>query len=410
MRVLIYGINYSPELTGIGKYSGEMAEWLSSNGHEVVVVTAPPYYPNWKVWDGYRALGYSRELSSSGVSVMRCPLWVPSRPSGIKRVLHLLSFAFSSFPVVVREALKKPDIIFVVEPPLFCSLGALVGGMLSRASTILHIQDFEVDAAFEMGLLKGAAARRFALAVERFLLRRFDRVSTISNRMLELLREKGVLPENSFIFPNWVDIGNIVPMARGGCSDYRAMLGIPVDSVVALYSGNMGGKQGLEILAEAARVLKDVSSIYFVFCGNGAGRGDLERLSEGLPNVRFMDLQPLERLGELLTFADIHLLPQRADAADLVMPSKLTGMLASGRPVVATANVGTEVESVVRGRGLVVPPGDAEAFSRAILDLSASATSRETLGAAGRLYAEQHLDRDSVLKLVVSRFLGLIKT
>jgi colanic acid biosynthesis glycosyl transferase WcaI len=137
--------------------------------------------------------------------------------------------------------------------------------------------------------------------------------------------------------------------------------------------------------------------VVFVFCGNGAGRADLVALCAGLTNVRFMDLQPMERLGELLEFADIHLLPQRADAADLVMPSKLTGMLASGRPVVATAHINTELASVVAGCGVVVPPEEPELFFNAIIKLANDFPLRVTLGAAGRAYAEEHMDRDAVL-------------
>ena len=145
------------------------------------------------------------------------------------------------------------------------------------------------------------------------------------------------------------------------------------------------------------KILLLAPDIVFVFCGAGAGRADLVEQCAGLPNVRFMDLQPLERLGELLEMADIHLLPQRADAADLVMPSKLTGMLASARPVVATAHPETELASVVARCGLVVPPEQPQAFAEAIMKLANDAALRTRLGAAGRAYAEANLDRDAVL-------------
>ncbi len=145
----------------------------------------------------------------------------------------------------------------------------------------------------------------------------------------------------------------------------------------------------------------------FVFCGNGAGRADLEARCAGLPNVTFLDLQPLERLGDLLTCADIHLLPQRADAADLVMPSKLTGMLASGRPVVVTAHPGTEVARVVEGCGRVVPPEQADVFADAIAALADDAEQRARFGAAARRYAEENLDKDAVLRRFEAELLKL---
>ena len=204
---------------------------------------------------------------------------------------------------------------------------------------------------------------------------------------------------------------------------FREALGIPVDAVVALYSGNMGGKQGLEVLADVARLcLTDSQSnrplehtqpaqaaIIFVFCGNGAGRADLVARCQGLPNVRLMDLQPAQRLADLLATADIHLLPQRADAADLVMPSKLTGMLASARPVIATAHAGTELANVVQGCGLVVPPEDVQAFAQALQVLANNAPLREQMGAAGYLYAQTHLDRETVLRQFEADLLALIQ-
>jgi colanic acid biosynthesis glycosyl transferase WcaI len=334
-----------------------MAQWLAAQGHDVRVVTAPPYYPQWRVAEGY-ANWWSREelqqslqlhphssplpegegMNSKGsLVVYRCPLWVPVKPSGLKRLLHLASFALTSFPVMLRHIFWRPDVVLVVEPPLFCAPQAWLVARLSGAKAWLHIQDYEVDAAFDLGLLKGAALRSLVATSERWLMRRFDRVSTISQRMVGRAVSKGVPAERVVLFRNWVDI----KQCNAESGRYRTELGIAKGAVVALYSGNMGGKQGLEILAQTATLLRDVSDVVFVFCGNGAGRDDLLAQCAGLSNVRFLDLQPAERLSELLAMADIHLLPQRADAADLVMPSKLTGMLASARPLVATARVAT---------------------------------------------------------------------
>jgi colanic acid biosynthesis glycosyl transferase WcaI len=418
LRILIYGLNFSPELTGIGKYTGELAEWLAAQGHEVRVVTAPPYYPQWFVAEGYANWWSKEQGAEEGGSlvVYRCPLWVPAKPSGLKRVLHLASFALSSFPIMLRQIFWRPDVVWVVEPPLFCAPQAWLVARLSGGKAWLHIQDYEVDAAFDMGLLRGAVLRRLVVACERWLMRGFDRVSTISQRMMDRALAKGVAVERVVLFPNWVDLA-MIRTEISGLSGYRAELGIAGDAVVALYSGNMGGKQGLEILAQAAKIdancrsgfnptkpaearpteAGSTPSIMFVFCGNGAGRDELVAQCTGLPNVRFMDLQPLERLGELLALADIHLLPQRADAADLVMPSKLTGMLASGRPVVATAHANTELANVVAGCGLVVQPEQPQAFADAINTLAQDAALRARLGAAGRAYAEANLDRDALL-------------
>ena len=440
-------------MTGIGKYSGEMADWLVARGHEVRVVTAPPYYPQWRVGDGYtnwwkkeqiQGARYKGQVdtkflnsSASGLSslvIYRCPLWVPAKPSGLKRLLHLASFALSSFPVMLGQLLWRPDVVLVIEPPLMSAPEALLVAKLSGAKVWLHVQDFEVDAAFDLGILKSRWLRNLVLAIERCLMRRFDRVSTISPKMMDKLLGKGVSSGKVQLFPNWVEINQIQDArykVQGKATSYREELGISVDAVVALYSGNMGGKQGLEILAQVAEIqiqgtryevqgarykvqdnpppLSPVPEIVFVFCGDGAGRADLVARCEGLPNVRFMDLQPQERLSELLAFADIHLLPQRADAADLVMPSKLTGMLASGRPVVATAHADTELAKVVTGCGLVVEPEQPQAFADAINTLACDAALRDSLGRAGRAYAERNLDRDVVLAKFEQDLLACVK-
>lgn len=228
--------------------------------------------------------------------------------------------------------------------------------------------------------------------------------------MVDLAKAKGVAAKRVVHFPNWVHISGITPLT--GLSTYRAELNLAPGAVVALYSGNMGNKQGLEILADVARSLQDEPSIQFVFGGNGSGRADLQARCAGLANVRFLDLQPLERLNDWLGLADVHLLPQRADAADLVMPSKLTGMLASGRAVLATAMPETELGRVVSqdaACGLVVPPENAAAMAETLRALAADPARRAELGANGRRYAERELSQDVILRRFEAQLLALVQ-
>jgi colanic acid biosynthesis glycosyl transferase WcaI len=390
MRILVYGINYAPELTGIGKYTGEMCEWLANRGHEVKVICAPPYYPAWKVADGYSPARYTRE-HLNGVAVLRCPLWVPARQSGVRRILHLLSFAISTFPVVVATALTwRPHVVFVLEPPFFCAPPALLAARLTGARAWLHIQDLEIDAAFALCLIRSRLLKRVLGSMERIIMGMFDQVSTISCSMLDNIRRKGVGSNFSRLFPNWVDSGAIFPLQGG--TRLREEWGIARDSIVVLYSGNMGEKQGLEIVVECARILASEKRILFVLSGDGAARQRLESSAAGLDNVRFTPLQPANRLNDLLNLADIHILPQRPDGASLVMPSKLLGMLASGRPVVATAAPDSELARVVDKCGMVVPPGEAMAMARALGTLAHDFDQRSKLGAAARALCVEQWD------------------
>jgi len=402
MKILLYSMNFTPELVGIGKYSGEMAQWLHAKGHDVRVIASPPFFPHWAPFEGHSAWAY-RKTVCDGITVWRAPTWVPARPRALARMAHLFSFMLSSMPLLFAQIRWRPDLVFVVEPPLFCAPTVLFFSRMLGIKSWLHIQDYEVDAAFGLGLVRGARVRRFALSVERWLLGRFNRVSTISAAMLDKARDKGIDETRLVLLPNWVDVRSIYPHA-GGASDadkpvngYRTMLGIPADAVVVLYAGSLGNKQGIELLADAARQLAAAGHIHFVLCGNGPSREPLKTACANLERVHFLDLQPAERLNELLGMADIHVLPQRADAADLVMPSKLGGMLASGKAVIVTAHEGTELSNVVAGRGLVVAPGDPDALSDAIAQLAASRPQREAMGAAGRSFAESELDRNAIL-------------
>ncbi len=395
-RLLVVGLNYAPDFIGIPKYTTELCEELARRGYDVSVVTAPPYYPAWEVPAAYRGLWRSETLN--GVRLIRAPLYVPKEPSGLTRLLHHLSFAATALPSAVLCALRKrPDVVLTVAPSLMSAPAALIAAKLSGARSWLHIQDFEVDAAFELGMLKGEGARRWAERLERALLSGFDRVSTISASMRRLLLRKGVKEDAALEVRNWVDVDTVTAWPSSNTS-YRELLKIPADHAVALYSGNMAGKQGLETLAEVAALLEaQAAKVTLLLCGQGPLKGVLETACAERTNVRFMDLQPIDKLPELLATADIHLLPQRAEAADLVLPSKLTGMLASGRPVVAMADAGTGLAIEVEGCGLIVPPGDGAAMAEAVLRLSTDQALRRELALAARERAEQRWRRSAVI-------------
>ncbi len=402
LKILVYGLNFAPELTGIGRFTGDMARWLAARGHAVRAVTAPPYYPEWRVADGYRHLGWQREMID-GVEVRRCPLYVPASQTGLKRAAHLFSFTTSSWlPVLWQAARWKPDIVFNVEPALLTAPGALYAAWLADAASWLHVQDFEFDAAFDLGLLPSRLAGP-AGRFERIVTQAFGTVSTISPNMVARLSAKGVDPRRTVLFPNWVETGRIRPDVPA--AGLRARLGLDGGAVVALYSGNMGAKQGVGTIIEVAERIaaraEPSPDIRFVLCGEGAGRRDLESAFAGRPHlaarVLLLPLQPEAELPALLAMADIHLLPQRAEAADLVMPSKLGGMLASGRPIVAGAAAGTQVAAAVEGCGVVVAPDDAAAMADAVVALAADPARRAALGAAARRRAEADWDRERVL-------------
>jgi len=406
MKILVYGTNYSPELTGIGKYTGEMAEWLADRGHEVRVVTAPPYYPEWKVHHGYASSRYRFE-TANGVGVWRCPVYVPSRLSGLKRILHLLSFAVSSLPIMFRQLFWRPDVVMAIEPPLFCAPAAWLTARLSGARCWLHVQDFEVDAAFALGLLSSSRFRRPVLALESWLMRRFDRVSSISQSMLRHLMDKGVDPAKSILFRNWSDL-HTMKHDPDAAASFRKQHALGERTFLALYAGNMGEKQGLEIVLQAAERLQH-EDMLFVLCGEGAAKGGLVSQATHLDNVRFLGLQPLDALPAMLSAADVHLVIQKGDAADLVMPSKLTNILAVGGRVVVTAEPESELGLLLIRQpflGYLCRPGSTDDL------LSCIKASQENMSSDNRQairdYAERHLDKAKVLEDFEARLRSLV--
>ena len=410
MKILLYGINYAPEVTSTGKYTGEMGEWLAARGHEVRVVTAPPYYPAWRVADGYSARSYRRE-SLGGAEVWRCPLWVPAKPSGFKRLAHLASFAASSVPAMLRQIPWRPDVVVTIQPPLFCAPLAWLTARLSGARTWLHVQDFELDAAMGLGMLGAGLARGALYAVERLLLRTATRVSTITEAMRGRVVKKGVPEERTWLLPNWSDLGFVRPLRRD--ASLRRRFGAGPDDVLVLYTGNMGEKQGLDLVLDAADLLQGWPGIKFAMVGDGVTRERLERAASvrGLGNLRFFPVQPLELLPTMLASGDIHLVVQRREAADLVMPSKLTNILAAGRPCIATADPGTTLYGVLNehGCGVTTRAGSAEDLAARIVALAEDPEARETLGRNARRYAETTLDKHRILSNFESKLQELTK-
>lgn len=396
MRLLILGLNYAPEKIGIAVYTTGMAEALAAEGHDVRVIAGQPYYPAWKIGKGHNPWAYMQS-EENGVSVTRAPHYIPVNPTGKRRLLHHASFAAAALlPAIWSGLTWRPDVVLAVAPSMVAAPVARLAAALAGAHSWLHIQDFEVEAAFATGLIEGGGRlARLARWFEGRVLKSFERVSAISPEMCRRLADKGVAAGRIVEVRNWAETGSVRPMSVP--SPYRQEWNIETEHV-ALYAGNIANKQGIDIVLDAARQLQHRQDLTFVICGEGPNRDQLKARARGLGNVRFRDLQPKERLSELMGLATVHLLPQLAGAADLVLPSKLTNMLASGRPVVATAAAGTGLAREVEGCGIVVPPGDALAFAHAIDRLMDDSALRAATGAAARARADERWSKAAILR------------
>lgn len=401
MKILVYGINYYPELTGIGKYSGEMCEWLARQGHEVKVVTAPPYYPNWHIQEGYPRFFYSRETVND-VDIHRCPLYVPRKLSTLKRIAHLVSFSFTSFAKLLTLIKWKPDVTLCIVPTMFCSLTTLAFSKITASKSIIHIQDYELDAMF--GLSKHSREtgffKKIAFKIERKLLCSFDAVSTISHSMIKKAMQKGVDPQKIIFFPNWTDVSHFSRKYQPEI--IRKMFNITDKNKIVLYSGNIGEKQGVDIIIDVAKAFSH-DNVTFLIVGNGAGKLNLQRLVEcnNLNNIKFGDLVSYNMLPDLLASADCHLVIQKKGVADAVLPSKLTNIFAVGGQSVITADVDTELGLLcVKNNGIavLVEPENAVKLEKGIRQC----LSLEKVNHIAIDYAREYLNKDNILNSFLS--------
>ena len=411
MKILFYALNYSPELIGCGKYTGEMVEWLANHGHECRVLTTPPYYPDWRVAKGYSTWKYKKEFhKNNNVEVYRCPLWVPKRPHNFSRIIHLLSFNISSFPLLLKQFFWKPDVIVCIAPSfLIAPQGLLL--KLVGVKTWLHFQDFEICAMFgtePLGIKKKLS--KIAHMLQAVVIRQFHVVSSISTSMCKRLERSKINKKSIALFPNWVDTNFITPYASK--QFFREKWNIDSRKKIILYSGNLGRKQGLEILLEVADVLQDKKNILFVIVGNGVYKRTMQAtvLKRKIKNIEFYPLQSYKDLPALLRMADIHLVIQKYSIADAVLPSKVSHIFAAGGYAIITADPDTELGYILVQYpeiATIVKPENPYALVSAINSLC-DRSKVDNINEVARQYTIKHLDKDAVLSLFEKRLLGLL--
>lgn len=405
MRVIVWGINYAPEFTGIAPHSVALCEFLREEGHDVKMVTSFPYYPTWQKRAEDHGRLYRTDLVK-GVPVHRCWHFVPARVSALKRILHEGSFVF--FSTLRALFLPRPDVYIVVSPPLLLGVAAWLVGKLKRAPFVFHVQDMQPDAAVGLGMLKSSLFTRALYGLEAFAYRHAARVSGITRGMLIAFKSKGV-PESKLIyFPNAIDLrGDSAPSPRG---EFRRRHGFAQDEFLAVYAGNLGVKQGLEVLLETAVLLQN-RRIRFLICGDGAQREVLAARARDmkLPHFSMLPLQAGRDYSALLTDADVCFITQQAGAGNSFFPSKLLGLLAESKPVVTVAAPECELAlSLAEGKfGVNVPPGHARELADLLDSLAHDPQRLAAYGAAGCRYVEQ-FEKGHVMKNFLGELAGVL--
>ncbi|MEO6874946.1 MAG: WcaI family glycosyltransferase [Opitutaceae bacterium] len=381
LKILLWGINYAPEPTGIAPFNHDLCRHLAAEGHTVTAVTAFAYYPYWRksAADTGR---WRRTEVSDGVTVERCWCYVPRTAGVVRRMVHELSFGVASWWRVLR--LPRADIYVVVSPPLVLGFFAWIATRLKRSRFVFHVQDLQPDAALGLGMLRPGMLGRALYWLEGLAYAKAARVSGISPGMMAAFAQKKVPAEKCVLLPNWLHTEPGNPATAAVRDEARRQFDVPPDALLAVYAGNLGMKQGLEIIVLAAECLAAASPagapVKIIIAGDGAARAGLEqRLAvAGDLGLTLLPLLADADYKKLLAAADVALITQAAGTGRFFFPSKLLSVLSARLPVVAVADESSELAHAIEegGFGCVVAPGDAGALAAVLRDL---ASSREKL-------------------------------
>lgn len=336
-HITFIGLNYAPEDTAIGLYSTQMVKALLDAGAHVNVVTAFPYYPQWKIAAAYQNKPNYLYEDHKGAKLYRYKQYVPENPTFLKRILHILSFTKGSF--FNLKKIQQADLVISVIPFTASAWLAGLHAKKHNAQNWIHIQDFEFDAALQSGLSSGGKKFifKFLFSLERRILGNATVISTISHNMIAKLQTKTQQP--TYYLPNWIDENQVNPTTANSHAYLQGT------KFKLLYSGNVGDKQDWDYFIAFAKALPQ--QFYdIIIVGAGAKYQQLKE-SVHQSNISFYDPVPFEELSDLLCSADTHFLFQKTEVLDTVMPSKLLGMMASEKPSLVLGNSASEVKTVM---------------------------------------------------------------
>lgn len=389
-RVLIVGLNYVPEPTGIAPYTTGLAEGLVRDGVPVRVVAGFPHYPQWRIHDGYS--GRTMRETIGGVPVTRLRHYVPPAPRLLDRLVLELGFG-------LRAATARwggPDVLLLVSPALFSTGLAGLRARLTGVPYAVWVQDIYTLGVAESGT-GGRLAGRLLSWVERSILRSADRVVVIHDRFKRyLVEDLGIEADRVAVVRNWSHVDEAPSFSRSGT---RERLGWGPDDVIVLHAGNMGAKQGLENVVQASQLAADRGSrVRFVLLGDGNRRAALEALG-GNSALDFLDPLPEGEFTAALHAADVLLVNERPGLTEMSVPSKLTSYFATGLPVIAATDaLSVTAEELIRsGAGPRVDAADPAALLAAAETLAADPESAASYGRAGRVFRGENLSESSAI-------------
>jgi colanic acid biosynthesis glycosyl transferase WcaI len=401
MNILVMGINYAPEPTGVGPHTTALCEYLAKRGHSVTVVTGFPFAPHWARWPEYRGRLIIHECLHA-VEVWRVTNFIPNDPGRMtQRVLMEGSFCVAAALVTLIQLRSRWDIIlYVGAQPSIAMLVRVIAG-LKRVPYIIKVTDLAAQAAKDVGIVKSRWLLNLLATFEYMAYQQASGAIVLCAGFKDALVAKCYPPDRIRIIYDSVDLELVRPL--DGDNDFRSINELSPDNFVVLYSGSMGLKQGLTNVVEAARLLYGKQpDVKWVLVGDGELRSAVERQVADYKlgqYVRLLPLQPETRMSAMFSAADVLLLNQVSNVKDAAIPSKLLTYMAAGRPVLAAVNPGSQAAALLResGGGLIVPPEDPAALAAGVKQLQADPAGRQEMGRRNRAYAEQHFDRRKIV-------------
>ena len=392
LEVAIVGIYFPPEMTGIAPYSAAVAHAVLEAGATVHVITGVPHFPMWRTQEPFNR-GFRFEEVAGALKIARRRHWVPRKASLSGRAIMEGTFLAHASPSVFRS---RADVIVAVTPSL-SSLGAAQVGRCGRPLGVV-VQDFTGGGASQTGTAGSTVSNAIA-RLEGRLLRRADQVGVISSEFVEQALEIGIRPDRISLLPNFTHIDPI----NSTISDARAELGWEPGVFTVVHTGNMGLKQGLHHVIDAARLAEHRGEqIRWVFVGDGNQRGNLEDAAQGLPSIRFIDPLPEDVYPYALAAADVLLLNENPGVKEFCLPSKLTSYVVAGRPIVAATEPGGVTYRTVDRHGFahLVPAGDPLKLLAGLERIRLDRQLRERLTRAAAEYAPQTSRPDAAERYV----------
>ncbi len=414
LRILVLCPHYEPDTAPTGEVMTAICEQWTARGHRVEVVTSLPWYRDHAVAEGWSGRLVRTQRESWG----RIRRWHPFPAD--KGRLAARAAAFAGFTVLAGAdavaAAGRCDVVVAMSPPLTLGAAGWAAAWRGRVPMVFNVQDVFPDAAVETGVLRNPQAVAAASRLERWVYRRADAVTVLSEGMAENVRAKldsGDDPQKVVVIPNTADADRIIPSDRH--NSYRADLGPGGDSdkTVVMYAGNLGHSQPLDLVVTAAEQFADQgrTDVQFVVNGDGVARSSVAAAATRLDNLHLVGWQPPERVGEVLAAADLHVVLLRAGLGESSVPSKVYSVLAAGRPVLASVDRGSEVERLlaVSGAGRTVGPGDVGAFCAAVAEMADDPDGLAEMGRRGRAYAEQAVGPQQVADRYLDLFRRLMR-